>query len=343
MIFARTSRMAPRDVIVVGASSGGVEVLTKLVEGLPEDLPAAVFIVLHVRPDAPSRLPTILNRAGQLPAAHAVNEEPIRRGRIYIAPPGMQTYVQRGRIAVRRGPQENDHRPSIDALFRTAAHHYGPRVIGVVLSGLLDDGTAGLLAIKKAGGTTVAQHPQDAQFPDMPANAIEAVGPDFILPIRDLAPMLVELSATDVEVSSLPSEVPLETAEEASHPGEAKRSQELGPPSHFVCPACCGTLYEIDEGFAVRFRCRVGHAYSADTIESATGTGVERALWVALRALEERSALLNKLAQFARRRGHTPVAELYEERAEHLETDVRALHELIMAGNALDPVEQAGV
>src|SRR5262245_4491257 len=135
--------MARRDVIVIGASSGGVEVLTKLVGGLPEDLAAAVFIVLHVRPDAPSQLPTILNYVGRLPASHGVDQEPVRRGRIYIAPPGHQMCVQRARIAVGRGPQENDHRPSINALFRTAAHYYGPRVIGVVLSGALDDGTAG--------------------------------------------------------------------------------------------------------------------------------------------------------------------------------------------------------
>src|SRR5215208_2893941 len=150
------------DIIVIGASSGGVEVLTRLVRTLPESLPAAIFVVLHVRPDAPSMLPAILNRAGLLPAAHAVDSEPIRTGRIYVAPPGMQMYVHRRRVAVERGPRENMHRPAIDPLFRTAAHHHGPRVVGVVLSGALDDGTAGLHAVKKAHGIAVVQDPADA-------------------------------------------------------------------------------------------------------------------------------------------------------------------------------------
>src|SRR5262245_19532724 len=154
--------MAEHDVVVIGASSGGVQALTRIAEALPEDLAAAVFVVLHVPADSPSFLPTILNRVGRLPAAHAVDGERIRRGRIYIAPPGLQTYLEPGRIRVRRGPKENSHRPAIDPLFRTAAHHYGARVVGVVLSGALDDGSAGLLAVKSAGGIAVVQDPADA-------------------------------------------------------------------------------------------------------------------------------------------------------------------------------------
>src|SRR5438874_2736813 len=179
--------VAQHDLIVVGASSGGVEALTTLVAGLPSSLAAAVFIVLHVRPEGPSFLPAVLNRAGQLPVAHAVDGEPIRRGRVYVAPPAHQTYLQRGRIAVRQGPQENLHRPAVDPLFRTAAHHYGPRVVGIVLSGVLDDGSAGLLAVRHAGGVTIVQDPSEALFGDMPANAFEAVGPDYCVPVADVA------------------------------------------------------------------------------------------------------------------------------------------------------------
>ena len=178
--------MAHHDVVVVGASSGGVEALSTLVGSLPAGLPAAVFVVLHVNPDAPSYLPAILNRAGALPAAHAVDDEPIRRGRVYVAPPGMQTYVHRGRIAVKRGPVENLHRPAIDPLFRTAAHHYGPRVIGIVLSGALGDGAAGLLAVKRAGGVAIVQDPEDAAFPSMPIQALERVEADFCVPVSRL-------------------------------------------------------------------------------------------------------------------------------------------------------------
>src|SRR5437773_11022892 len=155
--------MPGHDIIVIGASSGGVEVLTTLVSRLPEALPAAVFVVLHVRPDAPSLLPAILNRAGALPAAHAVDSEPIRTGRIYIAPPGMQMYLHNRRVSVERGPRDNAHRPAIDPLFRTAAHHHGSRVIGVIASGALDDGTAGLHAVKEAGGIAVVQDPRSEE------------------------------------------------------------------------------------------------------------------------------------------------------------------------------------
>ncbi len=216
--------MAHRDVIVIGASSGGVEVLVKLVAALPEDFQAALFIVLHVRPDRPSRLPAILNRAGQLPAAHAVDNEPVRRGRIYVAPPGMQMHVHRGRISVRRGPPENNHRPAIDPLFRTAAHYYGSRVIGVILTGALDDGSAGLAAVKSAGGTAVVQDPADAAVSAMPTHALELVEADYQVRADGLAPLLVDLVNSEVDLPTIRHEVPLETVEEAPMSAESPDS-----------------------------------------------------------------------------------------------------------------------
>lgn len=330
--------MAEHDVIVVGASSGGVQALTEIASGLQPDLSAAVFVVLHVPPDAPSQLPAILNRAGPLPAAHAVDGEPIRRGRIYVAPPGLQTYVEKGRIRVRRGPRENAHRPAIDPLFRTAAHHYGKRVIGVVLSGALDDGAAGLAAVKKGGGLAIVQDPADAAVPDMPMHALEAANVDHCLPLAGIAPLLLRLVKTMVDATTLPGEVPLETVEEAPVGNEAMRSDQLGPPSNFTCPDCQGTLYEIDDGTTVRFRCRVGHGYSAETMIGAQGDGVERALWAALRALEERSALMKKLASYARRRGHDAIAESFDQRSDRIENDVRVLHGVITTGRTLETV-----
>src|SRR5207248_1421587 len=245
----------------------------------PSSLAAAVFIVLHVRPEGPSFLPAVLNRAGHLPVAHAVDGEPIRRGRIYVAPPAHQTYLQRGRIAVRQGPQENLHRPAVDPLFRTAAHHYGPRVVGVVLSGVLDDGSAGLLAVRNAGGVTIVQDPEDAMFADMPANAFDAVGPDYCVPVADLPELVVRLVGTEgIAVNDLAEEVPLETTEEAENPWEALRSDELGDASAFTCPECHGTLWQIPEGGGLRYRCRVGHAYSEDTMTKAQGQSTERTL-----------------------------------------------------------------
>jgi len=329
--------MAHHDVVVIGASSGGVEALSKVLGSLPGDLAAAVFVVLHVSPDAPSYLPAILNRAGQIPAAHAVDQEPIRRGRVYVAPPGMQTYVHRGRLAVRRGPVENLHRPAIDPLFRTAAHHYGPRVIGIVLSGALDDGAAGMLAVKRAGGVAIVQDPNDAAFPSMPMRALERIDADFCVPIEQVGALVVELVASGVD-DALPAEVALETVDEAPSPQAARASEELGPPAGITCPDCSGALWEIHEGTSIRYRCRVGHAYSEEAIARAQEGSVDRAMWTALRAVEERVALLEKLAEQAERRGQSGVAAVFRERAAAVGEDAETIHNLIRAGRVADPV-----
>jgi two-component system chemotaxis response regulator CheB len=329
--------MAHHDVVVVGASSGGVEGLITLLSGLPDDLAAAVFVVLHVRPDVPSQLPAILNRVGTLPVAHAVDGEPIRRGRVYIAPPGMQTYLRRGRIGVRRGPQENLHRPAVDPLFRTAAHHYGARVIGIILSGALDDGAAGLAAIKEAGGIAIVQDPDDAAMRDMPMNAIERTRADHIVPIAALPSLLIDLISQEA-VTDLAPEIPLETLEEAGSGEPFKRSEEMGSPSNVTCPECQGNLWEVRSADGIRFRCRVGHAYTEAAIDAAQSQSVERALWSALKALEERVALMRKLAAQARRRGHEAVAMMFEDRSRTVDNDVRAIHNLIVSSETLEPV-----
>ena len=192
--------------------------LTTIVSRLPPDLPAAIFVVLHVRPDAPSLLPAILNRVGLLPAAHAVDGEPLRTGRIYVAPPGRQLYLHQRRVSVEPGPRENMHRPAIDPLFRTAAHHYGTRVIGVVLSGALDDGTAGLQAVKEAGGIAVVQNPRDAACASMPAHAMERVAVDHCVDAIDIAALLVRLVQEPAPERATPASVALETHDEAILP-----------------------------------------------------------------------------------------------------------------------------
>jgi two-component system chemotaxis response regulator CheB len=338
MMLATTLHMAHRDLVVIGASSGGVEALMTLLGGIPDGFPAAIFVVLHVRPDAPSQLPAILNRAGHLPASHAVDGEPIRRGRVYVAPPGMQTYVHRGRISVQRGPAENLYRPAIDPLFRTAAHHYGPRVIGVVLTGAMDDGSAGLLAVKRGGGLAVVQDPADAAFSAMPGNAIKAASPDHVVPLLVIAPLLNRLVSEHVGDDSLVKEVPLETAEEAPPGTPFQRSEDQGDPSNLTCPECHGTLWEIEEQGAIRFRCRVGHGFSQGAMIKAHTDSVERALYAALRALEERVALLHKLATHARQRGHHTVASLLEDRLGRVDDDVKALHSVIKNGSSLELV-----
>lgn len=327
------------DIIVIGASSGGVEVLTRLVSRLPEDLPAALFVVLHVRPDAPSLLPAILNRAGLLPAAHAVDAEPIRTGRIYVAPPGMQMYVHGRRVAVERGPRENMHRPAIDPTFRTAAHHHGPRVIGVVASGALDDGTAGLQAVKEAGGIAVVQDPLDAVCASMPSHAMDRVAIDHCVKSADLADLLVRLVHQPAPDPRPPS-VRLETREEAHGTAESPvTGAVVGVESGLTCPECSGILREVREGDVLRFRCRVGHAYTSQTMLEAQGDAIERALWTAVRQLEERALLIRKLAAAARERGQEAIATTFEDRSLALSHEVAVLRELIAAGRALEPME----
>ena len=328
------------DIIVIGASSGGVEVLTRLASKLPETLPAAVFVVLHVKPDAPSLLPAILNRAGRLPAAHAVDAEPIRAGRIYVAPPGMQMYVHRRRVVVERGPRENMHRPAIDPTFRTAAHHHGSRVIGVVVSGALDDGTAGLHAVKEAGGIAVVQDPADATCASMPAHAMDRVAIDHCVKSADLADLLVRLVREPAPDPDPASPVPLETSEEAAGTPEFPMTGAIvGVESGLTCPECNGILREVREGDVLRFRCRVGHAYTSQTMLEAQGDAIERALWTAVRQLEERALLIRKMAAAAREREHDAIATMFEDRAIALSREVAVLRELIEAGRALEPLE----
>jgi two-component system chemotaxis response regulator CheB len=196
------SPAATRDVIVVGASAGGVEALSRFVQGMPADLPASIFVVLHVLPTGKSVLPEILGRRGELPVSHGVDGEPIERGHVYVAPPDHHMLVEDGRVSLTRGPQENGHRPSIDGLFRSAARAFGARVIAVVLTGSLDDGTLGTQSVKDRGGIAIAQDPDDALYPDMPANLLERVTVDHVARIGEMPALLGRLVEEQVDVQS---------------------------------------------------------------------------------------------------------------------------------------------
>jgi two-component system chemotaxis response regulator CheB len=185
--------MPGHDIIVVGASAGGVEALIRIVGGVPSDLPAALFVVLHVRPGTPSGLPDLLSRSGKLPASHATHLQPIQHGHIYVARPDRHLMIVSGRVHVTLGPRENGHRPAIDPLFRTAARSYGRRVVGIVLSGVLDDGTAGLAAVKRHGGLAIVQDPDDTLFPSMPRSAMDHVAVDHVLPALEIGALLAEV------------------------------------------------------------------------------------------------------------------------------------------------------
>jgi two-component system chemotaxis response regulator CheB len=320
------------DVIVVGASAGGVEALRRLAASFPGDIPAAVFVVLHIPPQSPSLLPEILTRAGPLPALHPDDGQRIEPGKIYVAPPDRHLLVKPGKVGVVRGPSENRHRPAIDALFRSAARSYGPRVIGVVLTGVLDDGTAGLVAVKIAGGIAVVQDPADAFASGMPRTALRYVEADYVLPIAEIGPLLVRLAREPVDgvAAPVPEEM-IQEAKLAEMDGETMESDDKpGDPSVFSCPDCGGTLWELQEGDLLRYRCRVGHSYSTDSMDSAQGDSLDRALWAALRALEERSALSRRMMFHARERNLEGLAIPHEKRLRQVEEDADLLRKVLM-------------
>lgn len=278
---------------------------------------------------------------------HPEDGQAIEPGRIYVAPPDHHLLVERGQVLLPRGPRENGHRPAVDALFRTAARAYGPRVVGVVLSGTLDDGTAGLLAIKTRGGVAVAQDPGDALFAGMPANAIENVRVDHIAPLAGIAPLLVRLArekVKDEDVDQSPRDREIEQgAKMAEFDMDAVEGKDRpGKPSAFSCPDCGGVLWEIADDNLLRFRCRVGHAYSPDTLLAEQSNGLEAALWTALRALEEKVSLTRRISTHAQQRNHLTMAQRFEEQLKDAEKHAEIIRRLLLNGKSYPEDQAAG-
>jgi two-component system, chemotaxis family, protein-glutamate methylesterase/glutaminase len=323
-----------RDIVVVGASAGGVEALQKVVAEVPADLRAAVFVVLHVNAEGTSALPAILRRAGPLPAHHAINGESISYGRIYVAPPDYHMLLRDGVVRVVHGPRENQSRPAVDPLFRSAAIAYGERVIGVVLSGARDDGAAGLQSVKSRGGLAIIQDADDALVPGMPRSALEYVSADHICPAAKVGALIGALTAEQVTDRVPPPSIRM--VDEANiavlDPGTMEDDDKYeSQPSPFTCRECHGTLWELADGARFRYRCRVGHAYSADSMVVEQEQSTERALWAALRSLEERAALSRRLSRHARGRAHDDVARRFDERAAEAESHALSVRRLLLA------------
>jgi two-component system chemotaxis response regulator CheB len=330
--------MATHDTIVVGASAGGVEALTTLVRGLGLELPAAVLIVLHVAPDYPSFLPTILSRDARLPVAHAVDGEEITTGRVYVAPPDHHLIIERQHLRLVHGPKENLHRPSIDALFRSAARWAGPRTIGVVLTGARDDGAAGMRAIKQRGGITIVQDPAEAPFPSMPLSVMKRMKVDYSMPLSDIAPLLNKLSdqPTDPEGRyPVPENIEIEAriAQQDIESEELIASVEkIGKVSRLTCPDCNGALWEINDEDMLRFRCHVGHAYSTDSLTDGQGQMLEIALWSAVRTLEEQIMLAKRIIERARKGKQMRAVQMFEQRAKEAQEHSSAIRRLLLRG-----------
>ena len=285
--------------VVIGASSGGIEALRTIASGLAADFPAPIAVVMHTAPDSPGLLHEIIDRAGPLRSVQARNGERLQAGRIYFPPSDHHVVVEPGRIRVTRGPKENRFRPAVDPLFRSAAQVYGPAAIGVILTGTLDDGTAGLWAIKKLGGTTVVQDPADAMFPEMPMSAVRHVQVDHCVPLAEMPPLLVQLTtAPTYALSDVPVPEHLDVENRIAREEDPLRAglRHVSEPSTIACPDCHGVLMQLQEGGRVRFRCHTGHSYTAASLLSGVTDNIEEALWSAIRAMHESGILMRQLA-----------------------------------------------
>jgi two-component system chemotaxis response regulator CheB len=337
-------------IVVIGGSAGGLSALLQLLAMLPRELPAALLAVLHLSPDSPSNIAGLVRSRSLLPASEAVHDEPLVAGHVYLAPPDFHLLVEAppkeatpgglGRIVLSHGPRENRSRPAIDPLFRSAARAFGPRVVGVLLSGALDDGTTGLLAIKARGGTALVQDPEEALFPSMVQSAIDHVRIDGVLGVNALAGRLVELAMG----TQLPSGAPGASARDDEQTDRELESTLLDPstldrkdhehpgaPSGYGCPECGGALWELSEkgaateGAFLRYRCRTGHALTGHSLLAAQSDALEEALWTALRALEEKISLSHTLAARSRGSFRAGLIEDAEDAKRHAEVLRRML------------------
>jgi two-component system chemotaxis response regulator CheB len=336
-----------RPIVVVGASAGGVESLRDLVGGLPGDFPGAVFVVLHIPPFQPSSLPQILTRSGPLPAHHPTDGERIQFGQIYVAPPDHHLLIDSGSVAVTKGPKENRFRPSIDALFRSAAYSYGAQVVGVILSGELDDGTSGLWSIKRRGGIAVIQQPSEARFESMPLSALAQVKVDHQVLAHEIGPLMARLTMTQNAQDVQGDEGlgrRLKTELEIAREGGAfqKGIMEIGELSPFTCPECAGVLVKLKEGGMTRYRCHTGHGYSDSALLEGVMESTGDMLWKVMRSFEEAVMLLRHMAERIQMEGDKSRSEIYLAKSRELEARSKMFHEVLLKHESLSEENLGG-
>ncbi len=335
--------MPGHDLIVVGTSAGGVEALQALARGLPADLAAAVLVVMHTSPQGPYLLPDILSKVGPLKAQKSVDGAPIENGNIYIAPPDHHLLVKGRRLNLTRGPKENRSRPAIDPLFRTAAASYGPRVIGVILTGMLDDGTAGLSAVKQRGGITVVQDPRDALYSSMPKSALRYVGADHVLPVSGIGPLLARLvkepttTPEDLPVSHL---IDLESKFVRMEGMNMEDMDSIGAHAGVSCPECHGPVWKIKDGTLERYRCHVGHAYTTQSMVEGQIEAQETHLWQALRLMKERVSLLRAMG--CPGQVEPEVARVCEASVQQLQKNIALIQDMVEEEEPAAATESAG-
>jgi two-component system chemotaxis response regulator CheB len=326
-----------RDVVVIGGSAGAVDGIVRLIPGLPAAIPARLFLAIHI-PAASSALPNILTRAGHLAARHPDDRSSTEPSVVHIAPPDHHLLVKPGHVRVVRGPRENGHRPAVDPLFRSAAASYGPRVVCVVLSGNLDDGAAGARAVHHAGGVVIVQDPAECAYASMPSAVLRSVPSAVVLPLDRIAEHLLQLlaspltetpetfrRATPAPAPPVPDPVELEEPELESM---ARRGSSWA----LTCPVCHGGIFEVEVEGTQQYRCRIGHAFTGDTLFSEQRSSIEAALWTALRALEESAEMASRLGRRARERGNARAVQSFALSATTYEQRARVVRDLLRTG-----------
>jgi two-component system chemotaxis response regulator CheB len=344
--------MDNRNIIVIGASAGGFNAIQGLIKELPPDFNASIFIVWHMAPDVTGILPRVINKQQTMPAFHPKDREPIAAGRVYVAPPDHHMIIDKNEIRITRGPKENRFRPAIDPLFRSAAYHYGPRVVGIILSGALDDGSAGLWAIKQFGGVAIVQDPDEAEVSAMPENAMRAVAVDHKLKISAMPTVLTQLIKEEVPVMkdspSLLKKTETEIKVAMEDRGLENNVFGMGELTPYTCPECHGVLAKLVEGERMRFRCHTGHAFSFDSLLVTVTERVEESLWSAIRNVQESVILLNHMGDHLAEQRQSKLAALYFKKATDAEARIELLrgavfsHERLNGDNMAMEAEENG-
>jgi two-component system chemotaxis response regulator CheB len=322
--------MGNRDLLLIGTSAGGVEALQSLAKGFAKDLAASVLVTIHLSSQFRSTLDQILTSAGPLRASFAEDGEPLKKGRIYIAPPNRHLLIDGDRLQLGSGARENHARPAIDPMLRSAAVCCGYRSVGVVLTGTLSDGASGLWVLSQVGGLTVVQDPQDADFADMPLNALNRTEPDYIARLKDMPALLDGLVRQPAgEPKPAPDAVRYEVEIARSGRSSMSEMDRIGRRSVLACPECHGAMWEIDEDNLIRYRCHLGHAYTAELMGIALDESLHRALAAASRALEERLVVARKLREQSAERGNPSVIAMWDRKVQEYEREMEVIRNSI--------------
>ncbi|HEY0059608.1 MAG TPA: chemotaxis protein CheB [Flavisolibacter sp.] len=322
--------MPKRDIVVIGASAGGIIALVEFLKCIPEDFDGYIFVVQHLSPFSPSVLPQILGRVSTMKAVHPRDGEVMKKNTIYVAPPDHHLLLENDQISIKKGPKENRFRPSIDALFRSAAYTYGPRVVGIVLSGLLDDGTSGLWSVKRHNGLCVIQDPEEAEFPSMPLNVLEYVDVDYSVPICEMGSLVSKLTAerapektvlSESEIDLLKTEVNIAAQDNAFDMGVLDK----GALTPLTCPECSGAMVQVTEGKIVRYRCHTGHGFTDSALLAGVTKAVEDNMWKCVRGMEEAIMILERTARQYEQQGKEETASLFYRKAKETHDRTRVI------------------